>query len=63
MYGRLVRDFPLLYWLTLLTLATDDNAKPIAAKYLTKWRPGFAERLNGPAEEESKTNGAEEAAS
>ncbi|KAG9234339.1 hypothetical protein BJ875DRAFT_461740 [Amylocarpus encephaloides] len=35
---------------------TYDDAKPIAAKYLTKWRPGFAERLKEGGEEK-KTNG------
>jgi symplekin len=29
----------------------------MAAKYLTKWRPGFAERLKGPEDEEKKANG------
>jgi symplekin len=37
--------------------ATDEDAKPVAAKYLTKWRPGFADRLKGPEDEEKKTNG------
>jgi hypothetical protein len=32
----------------------------MASKYLTKWRPGFAERLKGPEEKEKKTNGAPE---
>ncbi|TAQ83636.1 hypothetical protein B7494_g8040 [Chlorociboria aeruginascens] len=36
---------------------TYDDAKPMAAKYLTKWRPGFAEgRLKGN-EEENKAFG------
>jgi len=30
----------------------DDEAKQVAAKYLTKWRPGFADRLK--AEEDQK---------
>jgi hypothetical protein len=31
----------------------------MAAKYLTKWRPGFADRIKGPEdyEDEKKTNG------
>jgi hypothetical protein len=29
----------------------------MAAKYLTKWRPGFVERLDGPEEEDKKANG------
>ncbi|RDL38396.1 uncharacterized protein BP5553_02736 [Venustampulla echinocandica] len=33
-----------------------EDAKPIAAKYLSKWRPGFAERLKDN-EEDKKTNG------
>ncbi|CAG8954900.1 hypothetical protein HYFRA_00008588 [Hymenoscyphus fraxineus] len=33
---------------------TYEDAKPIAAKYLTKWRPGFAERLKGAEGEEEK---------
>ncbi|TVY89753.1 mRNA cleavage and polyadenylation specificity factor complex subunit [Lachnellula willkommii] len=39
--------------------STYEDAKPIAAKYLTKWRPGFAERLKpkGDEEEEKKGNG------
>ncbi|KAF5876180.1 putative mrna cleavage and polyadenylation specificity factor complex subunit protein [Botrytis fragariae] len=35
---------------------TYDNAKPIAAKYLKKWRPGFEDRLKGD-DEETKPNG------
>ncbi|KAM0320964.1 hypothetical protein ACHAO8_000258 [Botrytis cinerea] len=35
---------------------TYDNAKPIAAKYLKKWRPGFEERLKSDVEE-TKSNG------
>ncbi|THV53677.1 hypothetical protein BGAL_0044g00020 [Botrytis galanthina] len=35
---------------------TYDNAKPIAAKYLKKWRPGFEDRLKGD-DEETKSNG------
>ncbi len=26
--------------------STDDDAKPMAAKYLAKWRPGFLEQNN-----------------
>ncbi|TVY53795.1 mRNA cleavage and polyadenylation specificity factor complex subunit pta1 [Lachnellula cervina] len=39
--------------------STYEDAKPIAAKYLTKWRPGFAERLKpkDDEEEEKKGNG------
>ncbi|KFZ03382.1 hypothetical protein V502_10996 [Pseudogymnoascus sp. VKM F-4520 (FW-2644)] len=33
---------------------TYDDAKPMAAKYLTKWRPGFIER-NSDTKEESET--------
>ena len=40
-----------------LLIETDDDAKPMAAKYLTKWRPGFSERLTGPEDEEKKANG------
>jgi symplekin len=47
-----------LTWLTHL----DDDAKPMAAKYLTKWRPGFAERLKGPDDQEKKANGVAAAA-
>ncbi|KAF7959891.1 hypothetical protein EAE96_001494 [Botrytis aclada] len=35
---------------------TYDNAKPIAAKYLKKWRPGFEDRIKGD-DEETKSNG------
>ncbi|KAF4634018.1 hypothetical protein G7Y89_g4091 [Cudoniella acicularis] len=35
---------------------TYEDAKPIAAKYLTKWRPGFADRLKDN-DNEKKTNG------
>jgi symplekin len=39
-------------------IITDEDAKPIAAKYLTKWRPGFAERLKAKDDEdEKKENG------
>lgn len=42
----------------LILTDTDEDAKPIAAKYLTKWRPGFAERLKAKADEdEKKENG------
>lgn len=40
--------------------ATYEDAKPMAAKYLTKWRPGFAERLKWSEEEEKITNGSAE---
>lgn len=30
----------------------------MAAKYLTKWRPGFAERLKGPEDGEEKKSDA-----
>ncbi|TVY68802.1 mRNA cleavage and polyadenylation specificity factor complex subunit pta1 [Lachnellula suecica] len=36
---------------------TYEDAKPIAAKYLTKWRPGFAERLKAKNDEDKKENG------
>jgi symplekin len=48
--------------MTSIDIFTDEDAKPIAAKYLTKWRPAFAERLKGPKEEEKKTNGVGEEA-
>jgi hypothetical protein len=38
----------------------DDDAKPMAAKYLSKWRPGFLEQqkgrelVDGKTEEENK---------
>lgn len=36
-------------------IGTDDDAKPMAAKYLTKWRPGFIGRNNDTKEDsESK---------
>lgn len=38
-----------------LTPYTDDDAKPIAAKTLTKWRPGWADRIKAAEQEESKT--------
>jgi hypothetical protein len=31
----------------------DDDAKPMAAKYLTKWRPGFLEQNSDTKMEES----------
>lgn len=38
----------------------DDDAKPMAAKYLTKWRPGFDERFalkeNKQEDEEKNTD-------
>ncbi|KAG0647863.1 mRNA cleavage and polyadenylation specificity factor complex subunit pta1 [Hyphodiscus hymeniophilus] len=37
--------------------SSDDDAKPMAAKFLTRWRPGFAERLKGPEDDEKKANG------
>ena len=40
-----------------MLIDVDEDAKPIAAKYLTKWRPGFAEGLKGPEDEERKANG------
>ncbi|KAH8674742.1 hypothetical protein BGZ60DRAFT_468955 [Tricladium varicosporioides] len=36
--------------------STYDDAKPIAAKYLTKWRPGFTDRIKGN-DDEKKSNG------
>ncbi|KAJ8071135.1 hypothetical protein OCU04_001475 [Sclerotinia nivalis] len=36
---------------------TYENAKPIAAKYLKKWRPGFEERLLKSDNGETKSNG------
>ncbi|KAH8820321.1 hypothetical protein F5884DRAFT_763606 [Xylogone sp. PMI_703] len=37
---------------------TYEDAKPIAAKYLSKWRPGFAEAIKGPDHSENaKSNG------
>jgi symplekin len=36
---------------------TDDEAKPIAAKYLNKWRPNFEQRLNKVEGEDKKLNG------
>ncbi|RFU34302.1 hypothetical protein B7463_g1980, partial [Scytalidium lignicola] len=37
---------------------TYEDAKPIAAKYLSKWRPGFAEAIKGPEPgENAKSNG------
>lgn len=41
----------------MLTTPIDDDAKPVAAKYLTKWRPGFADRLKSPEDEEKKAHG------
>ncbi|KAL3417574.1 mRNA cleavage and polyadenylation specificity factor complex subunit [Phlyctema vagabunda] len=35
---------------------TYEDAKPMAAKYLTKWRPAFAEQIKGP-ERDTKING------
>ena len=41
-----------------LTCPTDEDAKPMSAKYLAKWRPGFAERLNSAESmDEKKENG------
>ncbi|TVY25932.1 mRNA cleavage and polyadenylation specificity factor complex subunit [Lachnellula hyalina] len=37
--------------------STYEDAKPIAAKYLTKWRPGFAERLKTKSDEEEEKKG------
>jgi hypothetical protein len=38
----------------MLICHTDDDAKPMASKYLSKWRPGFVERNSQAADEESK---------
>lgn len=46
----------------LTTSFTDEDAKPIAAKYLTKWRPGFADRIKAAGDDEMKTNGSAAAA-
>lgn len=45
----------LSYSIVMLTFV-DENAKPIAAKYLRKWRPGFEERVKLD-NEETKSNG------
>lgn len=42
--------------------ATYEDAKPMAAKYLTKWRPGFADRIKAAGDDEMKTNGSAAAA-
>jgi hypothetical protein len=37
-------------------LSADDDAKPIAAKYLSKWRPGFIEQQKMKIEESNLTS-------
>jgi len=54
MCGILVRDHLFLIRFYAYFFL-DEDAKPMAAKYLTKWRPGFAERLKG-SNEETKVN-------
>jgi symplekin len=49
------KPFSLQNIITLLT-DIDEDAKPIAAKYLAKWRPGFADKQNGPEDEKKKDN-------
>ena len=57
-FGTLVRFHSFLpsFIVVILITLEDDNAKPIAAKYLKKWRPGFEERLKSDVEE-TKSNG------
>ena len=56
MCGIPVSPLPISLDCQLLT-GVDEDARPMAAKYLTKWRPGFGEMLKGPGDEEKKANG------
>lgn len=53
MLGQLVSK-PFEATMKILT-TLDDDAKPMAAKYLAKWRPDFATRLLPERKDELKT--------
>lgn len=50
------------FWRMHFLTVTDEDARPMAAKYLSKWRPGFEDRLKLPEDEVKETNGADAAA-
>ncbi len=40
-----------------MLLGADEDARPLAAKYLVKWRPGFIEsQTRGPASDAGPAN-------